>query len=125
MDEFFCKTRFLWAITRCFFSLFLFWSVYSTVKQYPEELGSVINFLTLVYAACLFVIAVNELREKESDRLFLGLIGASSIAYAVFLVVVTMGRLKSGLGLFLFFVFVWLIIVGIKDLLGNHFFVEE
>ncbi|QSB28083.1 hypothetical protein [Flavobacterium sp. CLA17] len=65
------------------------------------------------------------MREKETNVFFLLLIGISSMVLSVFLVSLTIGSLKSGFGLWLFFIFVWMVMVGLKDVLGNHFYTNE
>ncbi|WP_426483951.1 hypothetical protein [Flavobacterium sp. 2] len=125
MDEFFCKTRVFWAISRILLTIFIFWSSFNMLERYPDSSDSPISMFIWVYAVCIAIVAINEFREEDSNRFFLFLVGLSSFAFALFLVYMTLGRLKPGYGILLFTTFVWLVLVGLKDILGNHFYITE
>lgn len=124
MDEFFCKTRLFWAISRIFFSILIFFDSFTKLKMNSGS-AFIVNFLILIYAVCILIIAINEMREKETNSVFLLFIGLTTMILAVFLVSLTIGSLKSGFGIWLFFVFVWMVVIGLKDILGNHFYTAE
>ncbi len=124
MDEFFCKTRLFWAISRIFFSILIFFDSFNKLKTNSDSV-SIVNFFILIYAICILIIGINEMREKETNSIYLLLIGLTTMILAVFLVSLTIGSLKSGFGIWLFFIFVWMVIIGLKDILGNHFYTTE
>lgn len=125
MDEFFCKTRVFWAVSRIFVSILIFFDSFNKLKGHSGSSVFLVNVLIFAYAVSLVIIAINEMREKETNVFFLLLIGISSMVLSVFLVSLTIGSLKSGFGLWLFFIFVWMVMVGLKDVLGNHFYTNE
>ncbi|WP_428231220.1 hypothetical protein [Flavobacterium sp.] len=125
MSDLFSKTRFFWAISRIFFSILVCWDSFTTLKNHPESSNLWVNGLIFAYTICLVIIAVNEFRKKDTNELFLLLVGVGSMIFAVLLVPLTIGSLKSGFGILLCFVFIWMVFVGLKDIMGNHFYVKD
>ncbi|TDE45931.1 hypothetical protein E0I26_04385 [Flavobacterium rhamnosiphilum] len=127
MDEFFCKTRLFWAITRIIFSILTLIDIFAKIGDNYRytAIESIYNFLFFIYAVLLFIIGINEIREKETNTSLLFITGITSMIFSVLIVALTMNHLKSGYFLLLFLNFAWMILVGLKDILGNHFYVEE
>ncbi|MDR7208857.1 hypothetical protein [Flavobacterium piscis] len=105
--------------------MLIFFDSFNKLKTDPDFSVSIVNCIILGYAVCLLIIGINEIREKETNLIFLALIGICSMVLAVFLVSLTIGSLKSGFAIWLFFIFVWMVIVGLKDILGNQFYTRE
>ncbi len=126
MDDFFCKTRLFWACTRMLLAIAIVYDLFFKDKYGEISLLVItINCILFIYSVSFLVIGINEIREKESNILFLKIIGILSILFAIALVSITIGALKSGYGILLFVAFIWLVLIGIKDILGNQYYLED
>lgn len=126
MDEFFCKTRLFWASTRVLFSLAVWYDLFLKDKGFRHtDVENAWNAFLLLYTIVLFYIAINEFREKDTNNGLLLVTGLVSMAMAVVLVGLTVGLVHGGFMLLLILLFLWLVVVGLKDILGNHFYIEE
>lgn len=125
MDEFFCKTRFFWAISRILFSVVVIYDFFTIKKTYDlTDSETRFNTALLLFAAVFIYIGVNEIRKKETNMVFLFVVGLLSLIMAITIAVFSMGHLKPGYGLLLFLLFSWMVVIGLKDILGNHFYIE-
>jgi hypothetical protein len=126
MDDFFCKTRLFWAISRILFAGAVFVDFLS-IGQASDLSASetVFNTILLLFSGIFVFIAINEIRKKETNRIFLFFVGLSSLIMAVTIAVFAMGHLKPGYSLVLILFFNWLVVIGLKDILGNHFYIED